>query len=174
MTSLSFRLATAPDIPGLHALIESAYRGDSAKGGWTHEADLLEGQRTDQDELAAIIADPDQSLILAYQGDDLVGCVCIARKPDQKAYLGMLTVDPSLQSGGLGRQLIAEGEAVARNPYGAQVMEMTVIAQRAELIAYYQRRGYALTGETRPFPMTDPRFGLPKADLSFVVLEKPL
>ena len=54
-------------------------------------------------------------------------------------------------------------------------MEMTVIANRGELIAWYERRGYVLTGERRPFPLDDPRFGLPKTrDLAFVVLEKPL
>ena len=52
---------------------------------------------------------------------------------------------------------------------------MTVIAQRAELIAWYERRGYARTGEARPFPYGDPRFGEPRRDdLSFLVLEKPL
>jgi predicted N-acetyltransferase YhbS len=174
MTHLTFREATAPDIAGLHPLIESAYRGDSAKQGWTHEADLLDGQRTDADELAAIISDETRFLILAEQDGSVVGCVAISDQGEGLSYLGMLTVAPTLQAGGLGRQLIAIAEDTARTRFKATRMEMTVIHQRAELIAYYERRGYALTGETRPFPVDDPRFGLPKAELGFVVLEKAL
>lgn len=169
-----FRTATAADIPALHALIESAYRGESARGGWTHEADLLGGQRTDAAALAAMIGDPQQRILVA--GDDLpVGCVAIAAKPPVTAYLGMLTVRPDLQAGGLGRRLIAAAEEAARAIFLADVMEMTVIRQRPELIAWYERRGYARTGETRPFPHGDPRFGLPvDPTLEFVVLEKSL
>lgn len=175
MTELVFKRAQAGDIPALHRLIQSAYRGASAKQGWTHEADLLDGQRTDAEELADIIADDRQRLIMAHQGHNLVACVCVVSKGDNRAYLGMLSVDPALQAGGLGRQLIAEAEAVARTDFATKVMEMTVIAQRPELIAYYERRGYALTAETRPFPLHDPRFGHAKRqDLYFVVMEKAL
>lgn len=175
MTQLRMRRAEESDIPALHGLVESAYRGTSAKAGWTHEADLLDGQRTDRQELEAIIADPARQILMAHAGESLAGCVCIESRNDQRAYLGMLTVDPEKQSGGLGRQLIAAAEQIAREQFGASVMEMTVIAQRPELIAYYERRGYALTEETRPFPMDDPRFGLPKRDdLYFVVMEKAL
>ncbi len=173
----SFRPATPIDIPALHALIESAYRGDSARAGWTHEADLLDGQRTDAEELREIIADPAQRILLAERDGALVGCVCVAEKRGDggvTGYLGMLTVRPALQSAGLGRRLIAAAEDTARG-FGARTMEMTVIAGRGELIAWYERRGYALTGETRPFPMDDTRFGLPKRrDLVFVVLGKGL
>jgi len=173
MTPL-FREAAASDIPRLHPLIERAYRGDSAKQGWTHEADLLDGQRTDEAELAAIISDDTRLLILAEQDGLLIGCVAVSDQGEGLSYLGMLTVDPTLQAAGLGRQLIAAAEDAARTRFHATHMEMTVIHQRAELIAYYERRGYGLTGETRPFPMEDPRFGLPKADLGFVVMEKRL
>ena len=175
MGKLHLRPAELSDVSALHGLVESAYRGTSAKAGWTHEADLLDGQRTDREELEEIIADPSRQLLLAYDGDALVGTVCIEKKDDERSYLGMLTVDPNRQSGGLGRQLIAAAEAVAKDQFGARVMEMTVIAQRPELIAYYERRGYGQTSETRPFPMDDPRFGLPKrTDLYFVVMEKAL
>ncbi|WP_176484533.1 GNAT family N-acetyltransferase [Sphingomonas spermidinifaciens] len=169
-----FRTAVAADIPALHALIESAYRGDSARGGWTHEADLLGGQRTDAAALAEMIADPAQRVLIA--GDDApTGCVAITAKPPATAYLGMLTVRPDLQGGGLGRALIAAAEDAARAIFAAEVMEMTVIRQRPELIAWYERRGYGQTGERRPFPHGDERFGVPvDPDLEFVVLEKPL
>lgn len=174
MTDLAFRAAEATDIDRLERLIQSAYRGDSARLGWTHEADLLDGQRTDRVALEAILADPTEAIVLAERGGLLIGCVRITSLGDGVSSLGMLAVDPVRQGGGLGRHLIAEAEAHARRSGGLR-MEMTVIVQRVELIAWYERRGYRLTGETRPFPATDPRFGVPRrSDLGFVVLEKAL
>lgn len=175
MSAVHFRRATAEDIPAVHVLVESAYRGESAKRGWTHEADLLDGQRTDRDALAEIVSDPRQALILAHDGAGvLVGCVLVHDKGANLAYLGMLTVHPDLQSNGLGRALLEAAEAHARG-LGAAFMEMTVIKQRRELIAWYLRRGYADTGREAPFPLDDMRFGLPKTrDLVFAVLEKRL
>lgn len=175
MTEPTFRRATAADVPALHALVHGAYRGDSARRGWTHEADLLDGNRIDRATLGAVVADPTQVVLLDEREGRLVGCVQVTDKGQGLAYLGMLTVDPVLQGGGLGRALIAaaEGEACAR--FRARRMEMTVIVQRAELIDWYARRGYLPTGEVRPFPATDPRFGLPKRDdLAFVVLARDL
>lgn len=175
MSAPIFRPAAPDDVPALHRLIESAYRGDSAKVGWTHEADLLGGQRTDEAELLDILADASRVILLAEVDGVLTGCVQVADQAEGLAYLGLLTVDPTRQAGGLGRLLIdaAEVEAVAR--FKATRMEMTVIRQRAELIAWYERRGYALTGETRPFPLDDERFGLPQTrELAFVVMEKAL
>ncbi len=172
---MNLRAGTEADIPALHALVESAYRGESAKRGWTHEADLLGGQRTDAEALAAVIADPSQVILLAEDGAALLGCVQIADKGDGRAYLGMLTVRPDLQAAGLGRRFIAAAEDHARSAFNARCMHMTVIKQRVELIDWYIRRGYALTGREAPFPLGDARFGLPKTRaLVFVVLEKPL
>jgi N-acetylglutamate synthase-like GNAT family acetyltransferase len=161
--------ASYKDLPALHALIESAYRGDSARRGWSHEADLLDGQRTDLAALEAMLADPARHLLVLRDHDELRACVALTDKSDGLAYLGMLTVDPERQSSGLGKLILAAAE------FAATRIEMTVIEQRGELIAWYERRGYAQTGERRPFPAHDPRFGLPKrADLIFVVLEKRL
>ena len=155
--------------------MHGAYRGDSARRGWTHEADLLDGQRIDRASLEATLADPSQLILLARQDGALAGCVQITDRGDGLAYLGMLSVDPARQAGGIGRSLVAAAESAARDRFGARRMEMTVIIQRAELIAWYERLGYARTGETRPFPATDPRFGLPRRDdLAFTVLVRPL
>ncbi len=168
------RIAAAADIALIHALVEGGYRGDSARRGCTHEADLLGGQRTDIEALAAIIAYPAQTMFLAEADGALAGCVLVADEGAGVATLGMLTVDPALQGGGLGRALIAAAEEHARR-LGAATMEMSVISQRSELIAWYLRRGYALTGREKPFPLDDPRFGLPTTrDLAFVVLAKAL
>ena len=175
MSGPAFRPAAPDDVPALRALIESAYRGDSAKVGWTHEADLLGGQRTDEAELRDILADASRIILLAEIDGALTGCVQVADQGRGLAYLGLLTVDPARQAGGLGRLLIEAAEAEAAARFAATRMEMTVIRQRAELIAWYERRGYRLTGETRPFPLDDPPFGLPRTrDLAFVVLEKTL
>jgi GNAT superfamily N-acetyltransferase len=170
-----FRHAGPADIPALHSLIERAYRGDAARTGWTHEADLLGGQRTDAAALGEILGDPGQRLLVAEDDRGLVGCVTVQGKGPDAAYLGMLTVHPDRQATGLGRALIAAAEALARETFGATRIEMTVIRQRGELIAYYARRGYAPTGERRPFPHGDPRFGLPKTDaLEFIVLARDI
>ncbi|MDX2277127.1 MAG: GNAT family N-acetyltransferase [Hyphomonadaceae bacterium] len=172
---MQLRTALPADIPALHALIESAFRGESAKRGWTHEADLLGGQRTDPETLAEVFGDPRQTMLLAETDAALIGCVNVTDLGEGVGYLGMLTVSPDLQGGGLGRKLVAAAEAHARDVLGARVMEMSVIKQRTELIAWYLRQGYADTGREKPFPLDDPRFGLPKTrELKFVVLAKTL
>jgi GNAT superfamily N-acetyltransferase len=167
--------AQPSDLPALHALIEGAYRSDSAKMGWTHEADLLGGQRTDMEALEAMIADPAQAILILRDGDDIDACAALADHGGGLAYLGMFTVAPARQATGIGRLLLAATEEHAATLFGATRVEMTVISQRTELIAWYERRGYRLSGERRPFPATDPRFGRPKRDdLEFVVLERTL
>ena len=166
---LPIRTATVADIPALHALIERAYRGVASREGWTHEADFLTGPRTDAATLAAIIADPAERFLLATDGDVIAACVQLSDKGDGVAYLGFLAVEPRGQARGLGRAMIDAAEDAAR-AFGATRMEMTVVDRRATLIAFYERRGYALTGETRPFPV-DLLEGEP---LAFVVLAKAL
>ena len=167
--------ATVADFPALHALVERAYRGDSARRGWTHEADLLGGQRTGLAALEAMLTDPAQQLLVFRDNEELIACVLLADRGGSLAYLGMFTVDPDRQGTGLGRLLLAAAEDHAAADFGARRIEMTVIVQRPELIAWYERRGYRLTGERRPFPATDPRFGLPRRDdLEFAVLAKAL
>ncbi len=167
------RAATPADIPALHALIESAYRGGSARGGWTHEADLIDGQRTDPAQLAAMLADPAQTFLIAEIDGAPIGCVLIVDK-GSCAYLGLLTVDPARQSGGLGSALVRAAEGHAR-ALGRHTIEMRVIGQRTDLIAWYQRRGYTDTGCIEPFPYGNPAIGTPRrADLAFVILARSL
>lgn len=175
MNALVFRSATQDDVASLQPFVHAAYRGDTARRGWTHEADLLDGQRIDGLALSAMIDALDHVILIAEQQGELVGCVQVNGKGNGLAYLGMLSVDPERQGGGIGRRLITAAEAEARSTFKATRMEMTVIVQRTELIAWYARCGYLPTGETRPFPATDPRFGLPRRDdLAFVVLARDL
>ncbi len=159
--------ASRADASDLKALLEAAYRGESARRGWNHEADILDDERVAKGELEELLADAAVTMIVARDGEILVGCVAVSIKGAALAYLGMLCVAPDLQSAGLGRRLLdaAEDHARAR---GIAAMEMTVIDSRDALIAWYERRGYVRTGETRPFPL------LRDPPVTFVVLEKPL
>jgi GNAT superfamily N-acetyltransferase len=166
--------ATAADVDAVVALVESAFRGDPSRVGWTTEADLLDGRRTGPDEIGAILADPDRQILLERAEDGLLASVVLRRDRDA-AWLGMLAVRPRLQGGGIGRRVVEGAEAWVAAAWCSRRMRMTVIMQRTELIAWYERRGYRRTGETAPFFYGDERFGLPKRqDLSFVVLEKAL
>ena len=165
--TLTISTANPADAPALKDLLEAAYRGDSARQGWNHEADILDDERTSREELDAMLADPAVTILTARDGEALIGCVAVTRKDDTLGYLGMLCVLPTLQSGGLGRKLLNAAENHAR-ALGLAAMEMTVIDSRTSLIAWYERRGYAFTGERRPFPvLRDP-------PITFAVLEKPL
>lgn len=169
-----FRAATEDDIPALVRLIDSAYRGDASRAGWTTEADLLGGQRTDPECVAAVVKDPDSMLLAVERAGELVAC-CQLERRDGHAYFGMFAVRPTLQGSGLGRAVLAEAERTARDTWGATEMQMTVITQRDDLIAWYERRGYVRTGRMSPFPYGDERFGLPQRDdLAFELLIKPL
>ena len=172
--SLSFRAATAADVEAVVALVESAYRGDDSRAGWTTEADLLDGRRTGPDDVLASISRPLSQILLAEHGGRLLACAHVA-VDDGAGYFGMFSVVPGLQGAGIGKQVLAEAERIARVGFGQAVMRMTVIDVRDELIAYYQRRGYRRTGIRKPFPYGDERFGQPKRDdLRFEVLEKSL
>lgn len=171
-TDLTISKVTATDIDELVLLVNSAYRGDSSKKGWTTEAELLEGLRTDPHTLLEQINQSGHTILKAVNSNqELIACVSLEEKGN-KLYLGMLTVKPTIQATGIGKQMLqtAESFAISRDLY---CIEMTVISVRSELIAFYERRGYHLTGEKRDFP-TDPKFGIKKQELAFVVLEKKL
>lgn len=170
----AFRRATASDVDAIVALVTSAYRGDASRAGWTTEADLLEGQRTDPGEVRELALGERTRIVLVERGGELLACMMV-RDEGAAAYLGMLSVRPTIQGAGLGRAMLSEAERIATEELGRRAMRMTVIVQRPELIAWYARRGYAPTGEREPFPIDDPRFGIPlRRDLEFVVLQKSL
>ncbi|WP_326594710.1 GNAT family N-acetyltransferase [Streptomyces sp. NBC_01803] len=179
-TDPTFRTAAEADIPALVALVESAYRGEASRTGWTTEADLLDGRRTDAAGVREVLGDPGGRLIVAELNGDLVACCHVARRDgprpgESAAYFGMFAVRPVLQGAGLGRRVLAEAERLARAEWDAREMRMLVISARADLIAWYGRRGYTRTGRTSPFPYGDERFGIPRRpDLEFELLVKPL
>jgi ribosomal protein S18 acetylase RimI-like enzyme len=165
--------ATTADIPALVELLNSAYRGDDSKQGWTTEADLLRGDlRTDASNVQQLMHTTGAAF-LKYVDDDntIKGCVFLHTKRD-KLYLGMLSVWPRIQATGIGKQLMAEAENYARDKNCSSIF-MKVLSIRHELVAWYERKGYFKTGETEPFP-ADNRFGIPTQPLEFIILEKNL
>jgi GNAT superfamily N-acetyltransferase len=177
--ALTYRLATATpgDVAAIVGLVDSAYRGDVSRQGWTTEADLLDGQRTDAEAVGALIADGARGrsvMLLAFDGVDLIGCCHLEERAPGEAYFGMFAVRPDGQGRGRGGAILSEAERITAE-WGAAQLTMTVIKQRHDLIAWYERRGYRRTGQSRPFPYGDPRFGIPtRPDLEFIVLAKPL
>lgn len=173
MGELQFRPAVVADASELAALINSCYRGESSRVGWTTEADLLDGTRTNAAEIAALITNPGWTIITCADGNEIIGSVNVENRGTE-CYLGMLVVKPTLQRGGLGKQLIHAAEDYAHNTWGLAKMTMTVISRRAELVAYYERRGYKRTGKTKPFPF-DNVHGMARVDgIELEVLEKEL
>ncbi|MFF5920031.1 GNAT family N-acetyltransferase [Streptomyces flavochromogenes] len=171
---ISYREAVLDDVPALVPLVESAYRGDASRGGWTTEADILQGQRTDPEGVAAVITTPNSRLLVVERDGEIVAC-CQLEHRAEAAYFGMFAVRPELQGAGLGKRIIAEAERRVRELWDVREMHMTVISVREELIAWYERRGYRRTGRMTPFPYGDERFGLPQRDdLEFELLVKPL
>jgi ribosomal protein S18 acetylase RimI-like enzyme len=173
--------AGAADLEAIEALVNGAYRGPASRAGWTTEADYLDGQRTSVAALQRDLAGPSAPRILVLrraQGGEILACVLVEliwrAGGGSSGYIGMLTVKPGLQNGGIGRIMLRAAEDEARR-CGADRACMTVVQVRDTLIAWYERRGYRRTGETTPFPYDDGRFGAPRRDdLFFVVLVKPL
>jgi len=165
--------ATNTDIPLLVSLINSAYRGEASRRGWTTEADLLEGElRTDIPTLTQVMNKP-AAVILKHTDEEgrITGCVFL-EKHERGLYLGMLSVSPELQAAGIGKKLLAAATDHAK-ANDCHVIFMSVISLRHELIAWYERYGYQLTGETKPFPV-DNRFGEAKQPLEFAIMEKKI
>jgi len=163
---------TLQDIPTLTTLINSAYRGETSKKGWTTEAHLLEGKRTTKEELTEIISDPKNTFLKYTENDQIIGSVLLVEKEHQ-LYLGMLTVSPELQNSGIGKKLLAAGEKHAK-ALGLSSIIMTVVSVRDELIAWYKRHGYVETGEREDFPSSDIHINISDKPLEFIYLEKKI
>ena len=179
MNRLQFRAATALDVDAIVALVESAYRGETSRAGWTTEADFLDGRRTGADEVLACIKRADSLMLIAEHDTVVLACAHLAIEESDEGpgagYFGMFSVRPQQQGGGIGSQLLAEAERIVRDQWLLPHMRMTVIDIRDELITFYERRGYRRTGILKPFPYGDERFGIPtRDDLRFEMLEKDL
>jgi ribosomal protein S18 acetylase RimI-like enzyme len=171
MSKLTFRRATVEDAQAITNLINSAYRGETSRQGWTTEADLLEGLRTTPQEIKQLISACDSFLLLCHRGAELAGSVHV-EKQGKQAYIGMFVVRPDIQGAGIGKQLLEEAETLARKSWEVDSYVMVVITSRHELIAFYERRGYRRTGQLSEFPV-NPALWIPKVSgLKMELMEK--
>ena len=172
-STLSFRPAVKQDAAYIAQMVNSAYRGDSSRAGWTTEADLLTGTRIDAEEVTNLLEADNSVILLCLKNEQIIGCVHLEKTLDA-AYLGLFVVKPGLQGGGIGKQFMQAAEQLVQDLWGVKKMWMTVISVRKELIAYYERRGYQQNGKVKPFPEeVGDEFRLVK-DLQMVEMEKAL
>lgn len=158
------------DAAELSTLVNAAYRGDTGRQGWTTEADLIDGTRTDASLLEEVLKTPGNLILKYVENNKILGCVEL-RKEHAKLYLGMLTVTPNLQGKGIGKRLLKASESKAAQ-LNCTAIFMNVLSDRKELIEWYVRHGYSDTGKRKPFAFTDPRYGQPKKQLEFILMEK--
>jgi ribosomal protein S18 acetylase RimI-like enzyme len=170
--NFSFAFASIADAPRVAALIERAYRGSTAAKGWTNESDLLTGPRSSVTEVEALIRHPESRFVMALANGEVVG-TALLQKQHEGAYFGMFAIDPELQSGGVGKMVIARCESDAVQLWNAAWLRLTVISLRHELIGWYERRGFQRTGEREPFPF-DTATGALRTDFDLVVMQKRL
>lgn len=170
METISISKSGEKDIPALVTLINKAYRGETSRKGWTTEADFLNGIRIDKEGLRDLLRKENAVVLKAFTPSGVIlGCVYLENQGNE-LYLGMLTVEPELQGGGIGKLLLKAAEEHAKSLH-LKGIKMNVISLRSELIEWYRRHGYEMTTERNPFP-TDTRFGEPIRPLEFAVLRK--
>jgi ribosomal protein S18 acetylase RimI-like enzyme len=173
VADLTFRTATAADVPAVTALVERAYRGPVAATGWTTETELLTGPRTSEEHVAELAAEPGSRFVLAEADGALVGSALVQapEAPGEAAYLGMFAVDPAYQGSGLGKAVVAAAERTVHELWAAPAVRLTVISLRAELIEWYERRGFVRTGRHLPFPFHEASGAL-RTDFDLVEMQK--
>lgn len=158
-------------------LVNLAFRGTGQSASWNIEAGIIAGQRLTESLLREDLAKNPKAQLLIHRDEEegsLLGTVWLTPEHEGTWYLGLLTIRPALQNQQMGRTLLAASEQFAKER-GARCIRMTVVNLRAALIEWYLRRGYTLTGETKPYPYGDDRFGRPlRDDLHFVILQKDL
>jgi len=166
-------MATLANVADITSLLNSAYRGESSKQGWTTEAHLIAGEvRIDEDHLHKVMQSPG-SIFLLYSNEqqEITGCVNL-QQFGKKIYLGMFSVSPKSQGFGIGKQLLKASDEYAKHLQCTSIY-MVVISAREELIDWYKRHGYKDTGERRPFT-EDGLSGKHLLPLEFMVLEKEI
>jgi N-acetylglutamate synthase-like GNAT family acetyltransferase len=171
---MDIRFAERKDSLNIVKLVNSAYRGEDALKGWTTEAEILDGQRIDEEMYLEMLQKENSKILVMLDKDQIVACISVEKQGDT-AYIGMVTVSPLKQNSGLGSIILKAAEDFARSEeaWNCKVAKMTVISCRKSLIEYYKRRGYINTEKTEPFP-SETKFGIPKMPLEFFVMNKKL
>ena len=171
----TIRPAGTSDVAELVDLVNAAYREHDGQQGWTTEAALLGGKRTDAEEILVALSSPTARILVGISETRIVASCRVEQHTRRDSEIGMFAVHPSFQGKGIGLELLEHGETLARVEFGAARILLYVIQQREELIAWYERHGYTPTGLNKPFPYGDERFGVPKrVDLMFMELAKEI
>ena len=157
MKTDSIRVATPADASKITSVINAAFR--------IAEEFFIDGNRITQTEVEQLLAKGD--FLLAETDDQLNGCVYVELR-GERSYLGLLSVDPDRQQGGLGSLLMNEAESYCRER-GSHFMDIVIVSLREELPAFYRKRGYVENGTT-PFP-TDVETKIP---CHFIHMANPL
>lgn len=173
MLPAAFAVATAGDAVAIAALVNAAYRPTSGRIGWTHERDLVGGPRIKAAQVVDAISQPDSVLLVASVTTGIAACVHL-QKRGEVCLLGLLAVDPGLQGAGIGKRMLGQAEQFAVDTWGCTTIRISVLSQRAELLAYYRRRGYRPTGTVTDYPRAQ-GVGLPIVEgLTVDTLDKPM
>lgn len=163
---LHFYKAELVDADAIAKLVNSAYRGDASRKGWTTEADLLDGLRTTTQDVAKIIKRHDAFVLIGVLKDEVVACMCCEWQNlagNNAAHFGMIAVKPALQNKGYGKLLLKAAEAMTLREWRVVGFYLTVISTRHELIDFYERLGFKKTGEFKDFPH-NPEMWQPKVE----------
>ena len=171
MSMDTFRIANKSDAEAIAQLVNKAYRPETVAAGWTHESDLVSGNRTSVGQVGEVILKPDSVIFVGLKGSEIVACVHV-KKDGSYCHIGMLAVNPRLQGQGAGKQMLAHAERYANENFCSEKFIMVVVSSRSELIAFYLRRGYRKTGTVQDYPLSA-GVGTPKfTNLKTEVLEK--
>lgn len=166
-----YRIANKSDIEAIVKLVNMAYRPESGVSGWTHESDLVSGNRTNDSQIMEIMSKPDSVILISLKTSEIVACVHI-EKIGKNSHIGMLAVSPALQGVGTGKQMLTHAEMYASVNFGSEKFIIVVVSSRIELISFYLRRNYQKTGILKEYPLSA-GVGTPKlANLKIEVLEK--
>jgi len=149
--------ATTEDVPDVVRVVNAAYEVEKF---------FVSGDRTDEDTIRRMMS-AGVFLTTRDESGRLAGCVYVELRGD-RGYFGMLSVDPSMQGRGLGRQIVDAAEDYAR-ANGCIAMDIRVVNLRTELPPFYTKLGYVETGQIEP--ASDPRGLQP---FCFVRMSKPL
>ena len=148
--TLDLRIAAKADAQAIADLVNRAYRPAPHAAGWTHESHLVAGERTSAGQVRALFQ-PRSVILLLCSEANIVACVHL-QGDSSGASIGMLATDPGLQAQGLGKRMLFQSERSEQ--LGASLFRISVLSSRPELLAFYQRRGYVLTGEVEDYPLS--------------------
>jgi ribosomal protein S18 acetylase RimI-like enzyme len=173
--NLKFRIATPDDAPQVQQLVESAFRAEESRAGWTDDLGLSSEFRIDVKDIMAMITNPDGVMLMATdENNTLLGSIGTSKRGNNHARMFMLAVDESQRRGGIGGQILTYAEDYGSRIWGVTTFELNALSSRKQLIAWYARRGYKETGETSPFPREKFETLTLPDDLCFVEFEKVL